>query len=183
MARLGAVLVLVFAALVLLVFLVVPGYSQQTQTLRAQWEIEGPPAPAGGTRPPFEVATAQGYTYKIYQVGSAVGEVLLGVQCTTTADAFVKTCAATVPTAFSAPGLMVDLTAIIDGIETPHSTAATVPPLFVPPAPPRNLRLLRYVGTIPVPTGVNPATPGAGGPRRCREFRSPRSQPSENDLF
>lgn len=138
---------------------------QQQDTLRAQWEIEGPPAPAGGTRPPFEVATAQGYTYKMYQVGGAVGEVLTGVSCTTTADVYVKTCAATVPAAFSAPGLMVDLTALISGIETPHSNGATVPPLFVPPAPPRNLRLIRYVGTVPVPAGVNPATPGgaAGG--------------------
>lgn len=138
------------------------------QTLRIQWEIDGPVAPAGGARPPFEVATAQGYLYKIFQVGGAVGEALLGVQCTTTADPFVKTCAATVPPAFSAPGLSVDMTATIDGIETAHSTAAIVPPLFVPPVPPRNLRMLRYVGQVPVPTnptgrtGVNPATPGAG---------------------
>lgn len=141
----------------------------QTQTLRVQWEIEGEPAPAGGARPPFDVAEAQSYIYKMYQVGAATGVTLTGVGCTTTADPYVKTCAATVPTALSAPGLMVDLTATIDGIETSHSTAATVPPLFVPRAPPRNLRLLRYVGAVPAPTdltGASPATPaGAAVPR------------------
>ncbi len=122
----------------------------QTQTLRAQWEIEGPAAPTGGARPPFDVATAQSYTYKLYQVGAAIGVILQPVSCTTTADAYIKTCAADVPTSLSAPGLLVDLTATIGGIETPHSSSAVVPPLFVPPAPPTNLRLLRYVGTIPV---------------------------------
>ncbi len=128
------------------------GAQTPTQTLRAQWEIEGPAAPSGGTRPPFDVATAQSYTYKLYQVGSATGIILQPVNCTTTADAYIKTCAADVPTALSAPGLLVDMTATIGGIETPHSTSAVVPPLFVPPAPPSNLRLLRYVGTIPVIT-------------------------------
>lgn len=122
----------------------------QTQTLRAQWEIEGPAAPTGGARPPFDVTTAQSYTYKLYQVGAAIGVILQPVSCTTTADAYIKTCAADVPTTLSAPGLLVDMTATIGGIETPHSTSAVVPPLFVPPAPPTNLRLLRYVGTIPV---------------------------------
>lgn len=134
------------------------GNAQTTpQTLRAQWEMTGPPAPAGGTRPPFDVATAQGYIYKMYQVGSAVGTTLTGVACTTTADAYVKTCAATVPTALSAAGLNLDMTATINGIETSHSNAAIVPPVFVPPSPPSNLRMQRYVGTIPVASDA-PAT-------------------------
>ncbi len=134
-------------------FLLLPvvSFAQTTQTLRAQWEIEGPPAPAGGARPPFDVTTAQGYVYKMYQVGSATGYTLTGVTCTTTADAYIKTCAATVPTALNVVGISVDMTATISGIETSHSTAAVVPPLFVPPSPPSNLRLLRYVGTTPVP--------------------------------
>ena len=122
----------------------------QTQTLRAQWEISGPPAPAGGTRPPFDVATAQGYPYKLYQVGSAVGTLLTMVTCTTTADAYTKTCAATVPAAMNVAGLSLDLTATIGGIETAHSNAAVVPPTFVPPAPPSNLRLQRIVSGVPV---------------------------------
>lgn len=126
------------------------GVQAQTATLRAQWEMTGPPAPAGGTRPPFDVATAQSYIYKMYQVGSAVGTTLTGVACTTTADAFVKTCAATVPTGLNVVGLNLDLTATINGIETAHSNAAVVPPAFVPPSPPSNLRLQRVVGTIPV---------------------------------
>lgn len=126
--------------------------AQTSQTLRGQWEMEGPPAPAGGARPPFDVATAQSYVYKMYQVGSAVGVTLTGVTCTTTADAFIKTCAATVPTSLNVVGLNLDMTATINGIETAHSTSAVVPPLFVPPSPPSNLRLLRYVGTTPVPT-------------------------------
>ena len=124
--------------------------SAQTATLRAQWEMTGPQAPAGGTRPPFDVATAQSYVYKLYQVGSAVGTTLSGVGCTTTADAFVKTCAATVPTALNVVGLNLDMTATINGIETSHSTSAVVPPAFVPPTPPENLRLIRYVGSTPV---------------------------------
>lgn len=135
-----------------LVLIAIPAFSQTSQTLRAQWEMTGPPAPAGGTRPPFDVATAQSYVYKMYQVGSAVGTTLTGVQCTTTADAYVKTCAATVPTALNVVGLNLDMTATINGIETAHSTSAVVPPLFVPPSPPENLRMLRYVGTTPVPT-------------------------------
>ncbi len=124
--------------------------AQTTATLRAQWEIAGPPAPTGGTRPPFDVATAQSYIYKMYQVGAAVGTTLTGVGCTTTADAYVKTCAATVPTAFNVAGLSLDMTATINGIETAHSNSAVVPPVFVPPAPPTNLRLQRVVGTTPV---------------------------------
>lgn len=146
-------------AVVAIGMLFVAGYcvsvSAQTQTLRAQWEMEGPPAPAGGARPPFDVATAQGYIYKMYQVGSATGVTLTGVTCTTTADAFIKTCAATVPAALSAVGLNLDMTATINGIETSHSNAAIVPPVFVPPSPPSNLRMLRYVGTIPVPTDAD----------------------------
>lgn len=139
--------------LIIVLLILVPTISEaQTQTLRAQWEIEGPQAPAGGARPPFDVATAQGYVYKMYQVGSATGSTLTGVQCTTTADAYIKTCAATVPAALNIPGISVDMTATVGGIETVHSSAAVVPPLFVPPAPPTNLRLLRYVGTIPAPT-------------------------------
>jgi hypothetical protein len=122
------------------------------QTLRAQWEMTGPPAPAGGARPPFDVATAQGYIYKMYQVGGAVGTTLTGVTCTTTADVYTKTCAATVPTALNVVGFNLDMTATINGIETSHSTSAVVPPLFVPPAPPSNLRMIRVVGTTPVPT-------------------------------
>lgn len=149
-------------AVVALVMLFIVAYcvseaSAQTQTLRAQWEMEGPPAPAGGARPPFDVATAQSYIYKMYQVGSATGITLTGVTCTTTADAFIKTCAATVPAALSAAGLNLDMTATINGIETSHSTSAIVPPLFVPPSPPSNLRMLRYVGTIPVPTEADKA--------------------------
>lgn len=141
-----------FIVALLLLLIPVLGEAQTTQTLRVQWEISGPEAPAGGTRPPFDVATAQGYVYKMYQVGAATGTTLTGVGCTTTADAYVKTCAATVPTTYDKPGISVDLTATIQGIETAHSNAAVVPPLFVPPAPPTNLRLLRYVGTIPAPT-------------------------------
>lgn len=126
--------------------------AQTTQTLRAQWEMAGPPAPAGGTRPPFDVATAQSYIYKMYQVGSAIGTALTGVTCTTTADVYVKTCAATVPTALNVAGFNLDMTATINGIETSHSTSAIVPPLFVPPAPPTNLRMIRVVGGTPVPT-------------------------------
>ncbi len=146
------------AAIVALVMLGIAAYcvsvvnAQTSTTLRAQWEMEGPPAPAGGTRPPFDVATAQSYIYKLYQVGAAVGTTLTGVSCTTTADAFIKTCAATVPTALNAAGLNLDMTATINGIETAHSNAAIVPPQFVPPAPPSNLRMQRYVGTIPVAT-------------------------------
>jgi hypothetical protein len=124
--------------------------AQTTQTLRAQWEMTGPPAPAGGVRPPFDIATAQGYVYKIYQVGAAIGTTLTGVTCTTTADQYVKTCAATVPSAFNVAGLSVDLTATINGVETAHSNAAVVPPVIVPPAPPSNLRLQRVVGTATV---------------------------------
>jgi hypothetical protein len=150
---------------VALVMLGIAGYcvnasaQTQTQTLRAQWEMEGPPAPAGGARPPFDVATAQSYVYKMYQVGSAVGVTLTGVACTTTADAFIKTCAATVPTTLNAAGLNLDMTATINGIETSHSNAAIVPPVFVPPAPPSNLRMQRYVGTIPVASDAPAATP------------------------
>jgi len=136
---------------VIFIFFPILSQAQTTQTLRAQWEIEGPPAPAGGARPPFDVTTAQGYIYKMYQVGSATGITLTGVTCTTTADVYIKTCAATVPTALNVVGISVDMTATIGGIETSHSTAAVVPPLFVPPSPPSNLRLLRYVGTTPVP--------------------------------
>jgi len=136
---------------VIFIFFPILSSAQTTQTLRAQWEIEGPPAPAGGARPPFDVATAQGYIYKMYQVGSATGITLTGVTCTTTADVYIKTCAATVPTALNVVGISVDMTATINAIETSHSNAAVVPPLFVPPAPPSNLRLLRYVGATPVP--------------------------------
>lgn len=139
----------VFLSLALLIS--VPTFAQTTQTLRAQWEIEGPIAQAGQPRPPFDVTTAQGYVYKMYQVGSATGYTLTGTTCTTTADAFIKTCAATVPTALNIVGISIDMTATVGGIETVHSTAAVVPPLFVPPSPPSNLRLLRYFGTIPVP--------------------------------
>lgn len=141
------------------------------QTLRAQWEMEGPPAPAGGVRPPFDVTTAQGYVYKMYQVGSAIGTTLTGVTCTTTADAFIKTCAATVPAAMNVAGLNLDITATINGIETAHSTAAIVPPVFVPPAPPRNLRMLRYVGTTPTPTDADPDNPDDRGRGRGRGGR------------
>ena len=136
----------------LFLLIAIPVLSQTTQTLRAQWEIEGPPAQAGQARPPFDVATAQGYVYKMYQVGSATGITLTGVTCTTTADAFIKTCASTVPTALAIVGISVDMTATIGGIETSHSNGAVVPPLAIPPSPPTNLRLLRYFGTIPAPT-------------------------------
>jgi hypothetical protein len=138
----------------LFIFASLPLLAQTTQTLRAQWEIEGPPAQAGQARPPFDVATAQGYVYKMYQVGSATGVTLTGVTCTTTADAFIKTCASTVPVALAVVGFNLDMTATIGGIETSHSNSAVVPPLAVPPAPPTNLRLLRYFGTIPAPTDV-----------------------------
>lgn len=133
------------------IFFPILSSAQTTQTLRAQWEIEGPVAQAGQARPPFDITTAQGYVYKMYQVGSATGVALTGVTCTTTADAFIKTCAATVPTSLAIVGISVDMTATVGGIETVHSTAAVIPPLFVPPSPPTNLRLLRYFGTIPIP--------------------------------
>jgi len=147
----------IIVGLILLGASVVDTNAQTTQTLRAQWEMAGPPAPAGGTRPPFDVATAQSYIYKMYQVGSATGVTLTGVACTTTADQYVKTCAATVPTALNVAGFNLDMTATINGIETSHSTSAIVPPLFVPPAPPTNLRMIRVVGTVPVPTDADKA--------------------------
>lgn len=148
--RVQRVVVVVFLAALVLVAWCTPLSAQTTATLRAQWEMTGPPAPAGGTRPPFDVTTAQSYIYKMYQVGAAVGTTLTGVQCTTTADAYVKTCAATVPAAFNVAGLSLDLTATINGIETAHSNAAIVPPVFVPPSPPGNLRMQRVVGGVPV---------------------------------
>ncbi len=148
--RVQGVVVVAVLVVLALVGWCVGSAEAQTQTLRAQWEMTGPPAPAGGTRPPFVVSTAQSYIYKIYQVGSAVGTTLTGVACTTTADAYVKTCAATVPAAMNVAGLNLDLTATIGGIETAHSNAAVVPPVFVPPAPPSNLRLQRIVSGVPV---------------------------------
>lgn len=132
---------------------VVPASAQTVpQTLIVQWEVDGPPALSGGARPPFSVADAQAYIYKLYIVGSASGVSLAGVQCTTTADPFIKTCSAQVPTSHSAPGLQVDITVTdMNGVESAHSTAATVPPLILPPSAPRNLRLLRSI-TSSLPT-------------------------------
>lgn len=134
---------------------VVPAVAQTVpQTLIVQWEVDGPPALSGGARPPFSVADAQGYTYKLYIVGSATSATLTpsGVTCTTTADPFIKTCSSVVPSSHSAPGLQVDLTVTVGGIESAHSGAATVPPLILPPAAPRNLRMLRSI-TATLPPG------------------------------
>ena len=57
------------------------------------------------------------------------------------------------------PGLNLDLTATINGIETAHSTPAVVPPLVVVREPPINLRMLR----VGVPTVVAVNHPDGGG--------------------
>lgn len=149
--KLRALLVVAFA------LLASSAWAQTTFTLRAQWEIEGPAAQPGQTRPPFDVVTAQSYVYKMYVVGSAVGTTLTGVACTTTADQFIKTCAATLPSQFDQPGIQVDMTATVDGIETVHSSAATVPPQIIPPTPPSNLRLIRIA--VPAANTAKPTTP------------------------
>lgn len=142
--------VLIGLVLLLTMGLALPASAQTVpQQLIWQWEIDGPPALSGGARPPFSVEDAQGYPYKSYVVGSATGVLLMGVTCTTTADAFIKTCSALVPTAQSAPGMNLDLTATVGGIESAHSTPAVVPPLILPPTAPRNPRLLRSVITQP----------------------------------
>lgn len=138
-----------------ILILLTAGLAAQTpvQSLRIQWEIEGPQVPPGETRPPFDVATAQSYTYKVYMLGAAVGTALTGVQCTTTADEFIKTCSTTLPPTFDIPGADVDMTATISGLETIHSASVKVPPKFIPPNPPTNPRIIRIV--VPAsPTGV-----------------------------
>jgi hypothetical protein len=97
--------------------------------------------------------TAQSYVYKLYELQSAIGLTLTGIQCTTTQDPFIKTCASTIPMSFDSPGKVVDMTVTIAGIESPHSASTTVPQLIVPPTPPTNLRMFRYVGTIPAAPG------------------------------
>lgn len=139
--------------------MVVPLGAQTTpRNLRAAWEIEGPPGPVGGPRPNFTVAQAQGYTYRIYKVADAAsGTALATPVCTTTNDQYVKTCTSPVPTVFDQPGLQVDMTAVIAGIETPHSLPATIPNPLIPQPAPSNFRILqgmwnglRIAGTAPI---------------------------------
>lgn len=118
-------------------------------TLRAAWEMSGPVGPEGGPRPPFTVANAQGYTYKMYKVADAgSGTTLIDVVCTTTADPYTKTCTAPVPAVFNVVGLTLDMTAVIVGIETVHSTSAVVPPVAQPQAAPANFRIIRGVARL-----------------------------------
>lgn len=149
----GKMKTLVIASLLLLVGVAAQAQTT-TQTLRIQWDIEGPQAPAGTTRPPFDTATAQSYTYKVYIVGAAIGMVIQGPLCTTTPNDFIKTCAATLPPTLDIPGTNLDMTVTVDGIETAHSEAATVPPLIIPPTPPTNLRLQRILLQTPPPGGI-----------------------------
>jgi len=53
-----------------------------------------------------------------------------------------------VPTAFIQPGLTVDMTAVILGIETPHSNTAVVPPPIEPQAAPSNFRFIHTVADL-----------------------------------
>jgi len=92
---------------------------------------------------------AQGYTYKIYKFNDpASGTVLQGVTCTTTNDPFTKTCVAPVPAALNVSGTTLDMTAIVLGIETPHSTSAVVPAPLQPSAAPANLRFIQEVAAF-----------------------------------
>jgi hypothetical protein len=130
----------------------------QTPTLKVLWEIEGPVGPTGGPRPQFTVAIAQTYGYKLYKVSDpGSGTTLTGVTCTTTNDPYVKSCIGPVPSTFDIPGLILDLTCVVNGIESPHSNQAMVPPPAQPNTAPINTRLQRQVwnfikqiGTIPV---------------------------------
>lgn len=118
-------------------------------TWRAQWEMAGPAGPEGGPRPPFTVAIAQGYTYKIYKPSDpSSGTPLSGVLCTTTNDPFTKTCTAPLPTAFNVAGVTLDMTAIVVGIESPHSNTAVVPNPLQPGAAPTNFRLIQDVARL-----------------------------------
>ncbi len=120
--------------------------SAQTTTLKAQWEIAGPLGPTGGPRPTFTVALAQGYTYKLYKIADpASGTVLGPISCTTTQDPFTKTCQSGVPSLFDVQDLQLDLTVIVNGIESVHSNPATVPGAIQAPTSPTNFRLLRSV--------------------------------------
>lgn len=127
---------------------------QTTQTLRVQWEQSGPMASEGAPRPPFTVAMAQGYVYKLYKFNDpSSGLVLTGVTCTTTTDPFTKTCTVSpVPMGYDAVGQALDMTAVVMGIETAHSNQATVPPPFQPPGPPTNLRFI----SVPVAALLTP---------------------------
>lgn len=120
---------------------------QTTQTLRVQWEMSGPLAPEGSPRPPFTVANAQSYQYKLYRFNDpSSGLVLSGVTCTTTNDPFTKTCTVSpVPAGYDVVGQTLDMTAIVMGIETVHSNSAVVPPPFQPPGAPTNLRFIRVI--------------------------------------
>jgi hypothetical protein len=106
----------------------------------------GPAGPEGGPRPPFTVAIAQGYGYKIYKTADpSSGIVLAMVTCTTTNDPFMKTCTAPLPPAYNVTGLSLDMTAIVAWIETPHSNVYVVPPPLTPPPAPANLRTIQTV--------------------------------------
>src|ERR1051325_7088842 len=67
------------------------------QSLKAAWEIAGPPAESGKPRPTFTSAMAMAYTYRLYPEAATIGRELSGVSCTTTNDPFQKTCSAPVP--------------------------------------------------------------------------------------
>lgn len=148
----------VVTTILILLATVALGAQTTPRNLRAAWEIEGPPGPVGGPRPPFTVANAQGYTYRIYKVADAAsGTALTTITCTTTNDQYVKTCTAPIPNTFDIPGLSVDMTAVIAGIETPHSLPATVPNPLLPQPAPSNFRILqglwngiRIAGTAPI---------------------------------
>lgn len=139
--------------LLLLATLGLAAQTTPTQTLRIQWDIEGPQVPVGTPRPPFDIATAQSYVYKAYVVGAAVGTTLTGVLCTTTVNEFIKTCAATLPPVLDIANASLDMTVTVDGVETAHSEAASVPPIIIPPTPPSNLRIQRILLQAPPTIG------------------------------
>lgn len=116
---------------------------------KVAWEIEGPDGPVGGPRPPFTVALAQGYTYKVYKVADAASAITLtGIICTTTNDPFIKTCNAPLPSSLDVPGLTLDVTVTVTGIESAHSTPpAMVPQPTEPPKSPTNFRIFRQAIT------------------------------------
>jgi hypothetical protein len=136
-------------ATVVLVFLPAVSFSQ-TQTLRLQWEMTGVLGPEGGPRPPFTVAMAQSYIYKLYRFNDPSSALTLtGVACSTTADPFTKSCSVSpLPMGYDVVGQQVDMTVTVATIESSHSTTAVVPPPAQPPGPPTNLRFIQTVTSL-----------------------------------
>ena len=106
----------------------------------AQGPVATPSSKFQFDQPAPDVATANGYTFRLYADGAATGAIVAGVVCVAGATAGVQTCTMPFP-AFTPGAHTVQLTAANVAGESPKSSPFAFTLVVIPGAP-SNLRVI-----------------------------------------